>query len=67
MTTEQATQIILGEDLGMGANKIYSMPGGVEVPSQVSINGTQKVAKMLGLRNKKPPLHVETEQGSLAL
>ncbi|MBT7601655.1 MAG: ParM/StbA family protein [Anaerolineae bacterium] len=64
MTTKQPAQIILGEDLGMGANKIFGMSGGVEVPSQVSINGAQQVTKMLGLRSKKPPLHVENEQGS---
>jgi hypothetical protein len=64
MTTKKPAQIILGEDLGMGANKIYGIPGGVEVPSQVSVNGAHQATKMLGLRSKKPPLHVETEQGS---
>ena len=64
MNAKQSVHIILGEDLGMGANKIYGIPGGVEVPSQVAVNGTQQATKMLGLRSQKPPLHVQTEQGS---
>ena len=64
MNTKSQAQIILGEDLGMGANKLFGIQGGLEVPSQVSINGTRQVAKMLGLKSQRPPLHVVTEQGS---
>ncbi|MBL7162101.1 MAG: ParM/StbA family protein [Anaerolineales bacterium] len=57
------TTHILGEDLGMGANKLYGAAGGLQVPSQVSLNGSQKVARMLGLRSQTPPLHITTEHG----
>lgn len=56
--------IILGEDLGMGANKLYGVGGGLQLPSQVSVNGTQAVTSMVGLRSQKPPLHITTEHGS---
>ncbi len=56
--------ITLGEDLGMGANKLYGLQGGLQLSSQVSINGTQKVTRMVGLRNQKAPLHIRTQHGS---
>lgn len=56
--------IIFGEDLGMGANKLYGVQGGLQLPSQVSINGAQKVTRMVGLRSQKPPLHIRTLHGS---
>ena len=62
MTTEKT--IILGEDLGMGANKLYGLRGGLQLPSQVAINGAQKVANMVGLRSQKAPLHIHTKHGS---
>ncbi|MBT7070339.1 MAG: ParM/StbA family protein [Anaerolineae bacterium] len=55
--------IFLGEDLGMGANKLYGLHGGLQTLSQVSINGSQKIGQMLGLRNKKPPLHISATNG----
>lgn len=55
--------ILLGEDLGMGANKLYGALGGLQLPSQVAANGTQRVTRMIGLRSQKPPLHLITEQG----
>ncbi|MBT7014862.1 MAG: ParM/StbA family protein [Anaerolineae bacterium] len=55
--------ILLGEDLGMGANKLYGLHGGQQTPSQVSLNGSQKVSQMLGLRSQKPPLHIATDYG----
>lgn len=55
--------ILLGEDLGMGANKLYGAEGGLQLPSQVSVNGSQKVTRMMGLRSQTPPLHVTTEHG----
>ncbi|MBT7071397.1 MAG: ParM/StbA family protein [Anaerolineae bacterium] len=57
-------QIILGEDLGMGANKLYGVQGGFQLPSQVAINGAQKVTRMVGLRSQKVPLHIRTQHGS---
>ncbi len=56
--------IILGEDLGMGANKLYGFQGGLQLPSQVAINGAQKVARMVGLRSQKAPLQIRTQHGS---
>jgi len=56
--------ILLGEDMGMGANKLYGPNGGLQMPSQVAINGSQKVARMVGLRSQKPPLQIRTENGS---
>ena len=55
--------IFLGEDLGMGANKLYGPHGGLQTLSQVSLNGTQAVRKMLGLRSQKPPLHIAMSNG----
>ena len=56
--------IILGEDLGMGANKLYGAQGGLQLPSQVSVNGAQKVSNMVGLKSQKAPLHIRTQHGS---
>lgn len=64
MTSTNNDTIILGEDLGMGANKIFGSQGGLQLPSQVALNGSQKVTSMVGLRSQKAPLHVRTQQGS---
>lgn len=56
--------IILGEDMGMGANKLYGAQGGLQLPSQVSINGAQKVTRMVGLRSQKTPLNIGMQHGS---
>ena len=61
---KQQESIILGEDLGMGANKLYGQQGGLQLPSQVSLNGAQKVGRMIGLRSQKTPLHIHTGYGS---
>ena len=64
MTTTTNERIILGEDLGMGANKLFGSQGGLQLPSQVAINGSQKVTQMMGLRSQKAPLQIRTAQGS---
>jgi len=56
--------IILGEDLGMGANKLYGAQGGLQLPSQVALNGAQKVAHLVGLKKQKMPLQIRTQHGS---
>jgi hypothetical protein len=61
---KKQTTIILGEDLGMGANKLFGSQGGLQLPSQVAINGAQKVTQMMGLRSQKAPLQIRTRQGS---
>jgi len=55
--------ILFGEDLGMGANKLYGDPGGLELPSHVAVNGHQGVTKLTGLRHAAPPLLVRTQHG----
>ncbi len=54
----------LGEDLGMGANKLYGALGGLQVLSQVATNGTQHLMNTVGLRQRQRPLEIKTEQGS---
>jgi hypothetical protein len=55
----------LGEDLGMGANKLFGAPGGLQVLSQVATNGTQHLASTVtGLRQRQRPLEIQTGHGS---
>ena len=58
------TSMIFGADLGMGAIKLFGPHAGLQVLSQVSVANSQKVQGMLGLSNKKAPLHITTPQGS---
>ena len=61
MTTER---ILLGEDLGMGANKLYGAAGGLETLSQVAVNGSQRLKNVVGLKQRRRPLTIQTEHGS---
>lgn len=54
----------LGEDLGMGANKLYSANGGLQLLSQVAVNGTQHLNGGIGLRQLMRPLEIKTRHGS---
>lgn len=54
----------LGEDLGMGANKLFGAPGGLQVLSQVATNGAQHLMNSVGLRQRQRPLEIKTEHGS---
>jgi len=54
----------LGEDLGMGANKLFGAPGGMQVLSQVATNGSQHLLNVNGLRQRQRPLEIQTGQGS---
>ncbi len=56
--------LYLGEDLGMGANKLFGAPGGLQILSQVATNGTQHLLNTVGLRQRQRPLEIETEHGS---
>ena len=56
--------IFLGEDLGMGANKLHGAAGGLQTISQVSSNGTQAITGMVGLKARTRPLHIATQHGS---
>jgi len=49
--------IYIGEDLGAGANKIYSSQGGMLLQAIVSADTSQAVnTALLGFHNRKPPL-----------
>jgi hypothetical protein len=54
----------LGEDLGMGANKLYGPNGGLQFLSQVATNGAQHLSGVIGLRQLLRPLEVRTRHGS---
>lgn len=56
--------IFIGEDFGMGANKLWSEKGGLETVSQIANNGTAKLDGMLGLKSRKRPMHIASEFGS---
>jgi hypothetical protein len=56
--------IFIGEDLVMGANKLWAQPGGLQVVSQISSNGGGHLEGMTGLRSAKRPLVVSSDFGS---
>jgi hypothetical protein len=53
-----STPLLFGEDLGMGANKLYGPNGGLSLPSQVAAETGRVVGPLLGFRQTKPPLHI---------
>jgi len=55
--------ISMGLDAGMGAIKVWSRSGGLDMLSQVATNGSGRLDAMLGLRSAKRPLYVETQDG----
>jgi hypothetical protein len=55
--------ISVGLDAGMGAVKLFSRDGSVEMLSQVSINGSGHLDSMVGLVSAKRPLCVKTVDG----
>ena len=56
---------MLGFDMGMGALKLWSKPGGLQLVSQVANNGRGHLADgILGLKNRKRPMLVSGEFGS---
>ena len=56
--------IFLGEDLGMGANKLWCGVNGLQVISQVASDGRGHIEGMMGLRSRKRPMQVMAEFGS---
>jgi len=54
----------IGEDLGMGANKLWSGMNGLQVVSQVSSDGGGHLEGMTGLRVSKRPMLVSSDFGS---
>ena len=57
--------ITLGFDMGMGALKLWSKPGGLQLVSQVASNGHGHLSDgIVGLKNRKRPILVSGEFGS---
>jgi hypothetical protein len=51
--------VSLGFDMGMGALKLWSKPGGLQLVSQVASNGHGHLSDgILGLKNRKRPMLV---------
>jgi hypothetical protein len=50
--------LLFGEDLGMGANKLYGSQGGLTLPSLVAAETGRVVGPLLDFRHTKPPLHI---------
>ena len=63
MTSKNETTLI-GFDMGMGAIKLYGRSGGLQLQSQISLNGTQRMGNVMGLARQTAPLHIRSEQGS---
>ena len=55
--------IAMGLDAGMGAIKVWSQNGGLDVLSQVATNGSGHLDAMIGLKSAKRPLYIETKDG----
>jgi len=53
--------LFLGQDLGMGAIKLYGPCGGMQLPSVVAADLGQVVGNMLGFRSRKPPVRIRVE------
>lgn len=57
--------ISLGFDMGMGALKLWSKPGGLQLVSQVASNGHGHLSDgILGLKSRKRPMMVSGDFGS---
>jgi hypothetical protein len=57
--------ITLGFDMGMGALKLWSKPGGLQLVSQVANNGRAHLADgIVGLKSRKRPILVSGDFGS---
>ncbi len=63
MTTSSPSLIYLGEDLGMGSNKLFSAHGSLILQSQVAAETGQAVGEMFGFRSSKPPICVRLKNG----
>jgi hypothetical protein len=53
----------MGLDAGMGAIKMWSDKGGLDILSQVAVNGSGHLEGMLGLKSEKRPMMVTTSDG----
>jgi hypothetical protein len=66
MTTTPPKTIFIGEDLGMGANKLYGAAGGLQTLSQIAISTGRhlNMGSISGLRHKKRPVEITTQHGA---
>lgn len=55
--------VYLGEDLGMGANKLWSGEHGLQVVSQVSSDSGGQLDSSIGLRSAKRPMLIASDFG----
>jgi len=55
--------ISVGLDGGFGAVKMWSEEGGLEMLSQVAVNGGSHLEGMIGLKHEERPLMIETVDG----
>jgi hypothetical protein len=61
---DEAQTTVMGTDTGAGGLKITTGGQGVQIPSQVSANGTNVLqASVIGLEHAEPPTHVSTPAG----
>ena len=51
----------VGCDVGMGAIKLYGPAGGLQMLSQVALDGSARLAALAGLSTRKPPLRISYE------
>jgi hypothetical protein len=63
-TVRKDKTTLMGFDMGMGAIKLSGEHGGLQLQSQVAINGTQRVSNMVGLATQVAPLHIRMDHGS---
>src|SRR5687768_5685986 len=56
--------LYLGEDLGMGANKLFGAAGGLQVLSQAATSTGQRLGNAVGLRQRTRPLEIKTQHGA---
>jgi hypothetical protein len=54
---------VIGFDPGMGAIKLYGGAGGIEMLSQVAINGSKKLPHFAGLSRRAAPMEIATADG----
>lgn len=59
-----ANFLYLGEDLGMGANKLFGASGSLQVLSQVVTSSTKRLGNAVGLRQRTRPLEIQTEHNA---
>jgi hypothetical protein len=54
---------VIGFDPGMGAIKLYGDAGGIEMLSQVAVNGSKKLPHFAGLSRRVAPMEVASADG----